>query len=380
MLPKLERGDAGNGRDLVGNASMTTIRRWLGHHEAIWLACLIWTFYVLGEISIALGSVRIAVIWAAHGLALMLIMKAFLDRARFLSDPSLRIGAIVLLPVTFAFMQTALDLAVTLHLGDAVLGDISAPPGMEFNANNLSFQTAFKLTFRGYIWLFGFYAIAISLLRAVRDGYEARLEAQDARLEALRLQVAPHFLFNALNSLSALVASGRRDDAEAMIGRLSDFYRSSLLASDGDLGPLEQEIDAVSDYLEIEHVRFGDRLRTRFAIAEGVAGARIPRMILQPLVENAVKHAVVQTSATIELRVSAHAGDGRLVLAVANDRASAAGVGPIPGTGTGLVNIRRRLAALYGRAAALSTSYSDTEWRAEITIPLPSPAEEITQG
>lgn len=333
------------------------------------LACVIWICHALIEMAVVWHFTWLAVIWAAHGLILMLIMNALLDRALALPGRVLRLGLAVLLPIAFAVLQSLIDLGFTLWMGDATFLEVSTPAGIDFNPNNYPIQTAFKLTFKVYIWLFGFYAVAVSLLRATRVGYEARLDAQEARLQALRLQVAPHFLFNALNSLSTLVTTGRNDDAEAMIGRLSDFYRSSLLASDEDLAPLEQELDAIADYLEIEHVRFGDRLRVSFDVAEDLADARVPRLILQPLVENAMKHGVARTSAPIHIRVSAHSDDGRLSLGVVNDLPRGDPDGPPPGTGSGLANIRRRLFTLYGPGAQLTTSDSDAEWRAVVTLP-----------
>lgn len=349
---------------------------------AVVLACVIWALHALIEMASVGQFIWLAVLWAAHGLLLMLIMAALLDRAWLFPNRALRLGVAVALPVLFTLVQSVLDLMSAQFLGsgdlvatvtgamDALRGNIilhEAPSvgGMQFGVN-------LKHNFKIYIWLFGFYTVATGLLRAARASYEARLDAQQARLDALRLQIAPHFLFNALNALSALVATGRDKDAEVMIARLSDFYRSSLLATDGELAPLEQELDAIHDYLEIERVRFGDRLRISFDIAEDVGDAMAPRLILQPLIENAMKHGVARTGSPTQIRVTARTDRGQLLLGVANDLpdVTAGGAeGADTGTGTGLSNIRRRLAALYGGAAHLTASRSNGEWRAIISLP-----------
>jgi two-component system LytT family sensor kinase len=343
------------------------------------LACLIWVLHALIEMATVGRFFPLAVIWAAHGLVLMVIMTALLDRAWSIPGRSLRLITIVALPVIFTLIQSVLDLwsaqylsgvglrasiaaAIDALRGNVILHEAPSVGGMQFSVN-------LKHNFKIYIWLFGFYAVSIGLLRAARSSYEARLEAQEARLDALRLQIAPHFLFNALNALSALVSTGRHSDAEVMIGRLSDFYRSSLLTTNGELAPLEQELDAIHDYLEIERVRFGDRLQVSFDIAGDLGDVRVPRLILQPLVENAMKHGVARTGAQIQIRVTAHTDGRRLFLGVANDLPADEADEAPPGTGSGLANIHRRLAALYGPAADLTTSRTDSQWIAIVALP-----------
>ena len=200
-----------------------------------------------------------------------------------------------------------------------------------------------------------------------REG-EYRRAAKAAELRSLRYQVNPHFLFNTLNSLSALVMTGKAEAAEAMIQTLSKFYRRSLTADPtGDLS-LAEEIALQRLYLEIEAVRFPERLRSVWDIPAGLEDAQVPGMILQPLVENSVKYAVAASRRTITVTVAAREEFGRLVLEVRDD-------GPgVPasagGHGIGLANVRDRLAARFGEAASIvSEPGVEGGWRTLIRMP-----------
>jgi len=195
-----------------------------------------------------------------------------------------------------------------------------------------------------------------------------RAAAQSAELRALRYQINPHFLFNTLNSLSALVMSARRDAAERMIGNLSAFFRMSLAGDPTADIALSEEAFLQRLYLDIEGVRFPDRLTVTFDIPDAVRDLPVPGMILQPLVENAVKHGAARSRDPVSIRIAALAQGGCLHLSVENDGASAA-PDPAPGNGIGLQNVRDRLAARYGAEARLLTRRSGDTYRAEIMLP-----------
>ncbi len=202
-----------------------------------------------------------------------------------------------------------------------------------------------------------------------REG-EFRRAAKAAELRSLRYQVNPHFLFNTLNSLSALVITGKTEAAEQMIQTLSTFYRRSLAEDPtGDVA-LEQEVALQRLYLEIEALRFPDRLITRFAVAEGLGDARVPGMILQPLIENSVKYGVSATNRAVTVTMSAREEYGRLVLEVSDD-APASRKGPSDGFGIGLANVRDRLAARFGDGAQLASGpVEGGGWRTLLRLPL----------
>ena len=174
--------------------------------------------------------------------------------------------------------------------------------------------------------------------------------AQRARLQALRYQLQPHFLFNALNALSTLIVEERTAEASRMVSRLADFLRFTLAGPDADEVPLEEELEFARRYLEIERVRFGERLAVRFDVPAAVMGARVPNLILQPLVENAIRHGLA-TQAGGSIAIEASRADGVLRLAVVNDGggvASHAANGNGSTNGIGLANTRERLTHLYG--------------------------------
>jgi two-component system, LytTR family, sensor kinase len=182
--------------------------------------------------------------------------------------------------------------------------------------------------------------------------------------------VNPHFLFNTLNSLSALVLTGKPAKAEQMIQSLSAFYRRSLAEDPtGDVS-LDQEMALQRSYLDIEAARFPERLQTRFDIPAELEDISVPGLILQPLVENAVRYAVAPVSRTVTVAISAREENGELVIEVSDDGpgTSANGRG---GFGIGLANVRDRLAARYGDTASLSAGpRAQDGWHSVIRLPL----------
>ncbi|MEO1048738.1 MAG: histidine kinase, partial [Pseudomonadota bacterium] len=171
------------------------------------------------------------------------------------------------------------------------------------------------------IWVALYIAIlAIEQARAAeRREQKFRSAAKAAELRSLRYQVNPHFLFNTLNSLSALVMTGKPQRAEEMIQSISRFYRHSLADEPTSDVALADEFDLQRQYLEIEAVRFPDRLRPVFDLPGELADARVPGMILQPLVENSVKYAVSPVTRTVTITVAAREEFDRLVVSVSDD-------------------------------------------------------------
>jgi len=208
---------------------------------------------------------------------------------------------------------------------------------------------------------------------AERREQQFRNAAKAAELRSLRYQVNPHFLFNTLNSLSALVMTGKPDRAERMIQTISRFYRHSLADEPTSDVPLKDEFDLQQLYLDIEAVRFPERLVCVFDLPEDLAEARVPGMILQPLVENSVKYAVSAVSRKVTITVAAREEFDRLVITVSDD-------GPgvpdemLHGFGIGLANVRDRLEARFGPDIGFSSAPVPGGYRTEIRIPLSRPA------
>ncbi|MFS0737795.1 histidine kinase [Sphingomonas sp. 1P06PA] len=186
---------------------------------------------------------------------------------------------------------------------------------------------------------------AAQVRSAERQAAAYRAAARDAELRALRYQVNPHFLFNTLNSLSGLVMTDRPEAAERMIMNLSTFFRTSLSGDPTEDVTLEQEIHLQKLYLEIEAVRFPDRLKVDIAIPPELENACVPGLILQPLVENAIKYGVARARRPVRVAIRARADGDRLVLAVEDDGEDAETEG---GSGIGLKNVADRIQARFG--------------------------------
>lgn len=187
--------------------------------------------------------------------------------------------------------------------------------------------------------------------RLARQQAEAARLAEQlsrAQLSALRQQIEPHFLFNALNAVSALVREGRNPEAVRMIAGLGDLLRRSLDDSGRQEVRLGEELEFLGKYLEIQKVRFADRLQVEWRVPEELRTARVPVLILQPLVENAVKHGIGRTAEGGRIRVQAARSNGHLSLEIYNDGPPLPEETAAPGAGIGLSNVRSRLQTLYG--------------------------------
>ena len=235
-------------------------------------------------------------------------------------------------------------------------------------------KMTFDLAIGRYFLLLAWAALFLALLAgaqaraAERRGERFRSAAKAAELRSLRYQVNPHFLFNTFNSLSALVMTGKAERAEQMIQTISRFYRHSLADdSTGDV-TLEDEIDLQEHYLEIESVRFPERLRVRVDFPSELAGYKVPGMILQPLVENSVKYGVSVSSKPVTISITAREEYGRLVLTVSDDGPGSAG--DKHGFGIGLANVRDRIEARFGNAATIVSGATLTGYETELRLPM----------
>jgi LytS/YehU family sensor histidine kinase len=191
-----------------------------------------------------------------------------------------------------------------------------------------------------------------------------------AQLDALRRQIEPHFLFNTFNAIAGLVREGRSDEAVSTIARLSEFLRRTVADSARQEVSLREEMEFVQTYLDIARVRFGDRLQLCIEIPSDLYPAAVPNLILQPLVENAVKHGIAQRAQGGEIRIAASRRNGTLTLCVSNDGPGLAAGWQTGERGIGITNVRTRLQALYGEAFALQMSDRDGGG-VEVVVSLP---------
>jgi LytS/YehU family sensor histidine kinase len=194
----------------------------------------------------------------------------------------------------------------------------------------------------------------------------------ELQLQTLRMQIDPHFLFNAMNAVSVLIKKGDNERAAETLGRLSSFFRQTLESSDRHWVTLDEELELVRQYIAIVQVRFGDRLTVNERCDEGIRATPVPAMLLQPLIENAVMHGFGDKVGPCSLTLACRADDDRLAITIEDD-----GMGgkfysdPKFAEGVGLTNVRGRLEQMYGREQSFSlTSTPGAGTRIEIRVPL----------
>jgi hypothetical protein len=311
-------------------------------------------------------AVGITALVIAFGIALSGLLYRACARLQNAPTP-LKVGGVFAAVCATAFAFSLGDVLLGGNVIDMFMSAHRIPPD-EINRTVSNFIS--------FSWLYGWLGTTYVVLltnAAMRERdlqlAEARNLAQTAQLTALRLQLNPHFLFNTLNAISSLIVTGRNRDGEAMLAKLCVFLRTALVADGRSEVSLGEELETLQTYLEIEAIRFGDRLTVEFAAPDELLELPVPNFILQPLVENAVKHAVAPTSRPVVVRVGARREGDDLILAVSDNGGH---TGPErSGTGVGLGNTRRRLEVIYGPRARLETLAHDGGFTALVRLPAP---------
>lgn len=344
-----------------------------------WLAFLIMTGaeITFGYEGFSVGLTR-SIIMALVGAALSSLLWRWLITASWpLPTRILLLGLGIVAAVA---MHTLMDFALTNLVREA-FGE--ADPGRRIVSNDpvrgaimLLIAESGVLLFAALHAFFGIAAVAVRSATETRERdrllAEARATSAGAQLAALRHQLSPHFLFNALNAIGSLVETARPYEASSMIDRLSGFLRSSLSGDGADFVTLEEELATVESYLDIEAVRFGSRLQVRYDCPAGLRPALVPSFILQPLVENAIKHAVAPAMRPVTIELSAQADGEDLLLSIEDsgpDEGADLTVKP-RSAGVGLKNIRERLHILYGARGTLEAGPQSRGFIAVARLPL----------
>jgi len=267
------------------------------------------------------------------------LVTAFAARAARLGSPLRIVAAHIPAALATAVLCAATEGAVKWALGIYRTTPLSLSAG-------ISYAVATYWTFNVLI-----YAMVVGLYHAVRA---ARLESQlmQARLDALTGQLQPHFLFNTLHTISAFVLEDPKQ-ANRMITRLSELLRHSFSPEQGPLVTLEEELELLDHFVAIQEARFGDRLKVTFRVEAGTGAAMVPTFLLQPLVENAIRHGAARPGRVAEIDIAAVRAGDRLRLEVRDNGPGVPDGPPAPagrngGGGVGLANTRARLAQLYG--------------------------------
>jgi hypothetical protein len=230
-------------------------------------------------------------------------------------------------------------------------------------------------------WILLAVLIAVEFAKQTREKQtqllKLRNELQISQLNALKKQLQPHFLFNTLNTVSALMDTDV-NGARKVLSRLGQLLRASLDKDQRDLVPLSREMELIGNYLGIEMVRFQDRLHVDYDIPSALLSAEVPSMVLQPLVENAIKHGPDATSERVDILVRAQQRDGTLILMVSDNGKGCSDVNnAMERGGIGLRNVRDRLQLLYGDEATFSISSPGARgFNVQLCIPLRSDAEQ----
>jgi len=226
----------------------------------------------------------------------------------------------------------------------------------------LAFLISGWMTMLGWIW----YGKKEEEENEMRKAEAARL-TREAELFRLRQQLQPHFLFNSLNSISALAGS-RPEEARHMIQQLSDFLRGTLRIEEEQVQTLKEEMQHVQLYLDIEKVRFGHRLSTIIELAEGSENYLLPSLLLQPLVENAIKFGLYDTIGEVVIHITSRLVNNELHVVIQNpfDETTAQA---LPGAGFGLASVKRRLFLLYARTDLLETKKEVNQFIILVKVP-----------
>lgn len=284
-------------------------------------------------------------------IALYLVLRQFEKRVLGIRIAAALIGAV---PCAFAIATFNYYVFNVYDPGSLFEDQDAAKEMLEYDPYVIVLEVAVSRYFFIVSWAMLYLALSYSSEVRFAERRAARYAqaAQQAELRSLRYQVNPHFLFNTLNSLSTLVLRDRPEEAEAMIMNLSTFYRTSLTGDPLDDVRLEEEVELQKLYLAIEAVRFPDRLRVEIDIPDELMSCCVPGLILQPLVENAIKYGVSRATRPVTVRVSARAEGDDIRITVSDD----GDVIPEPadkGSGIGLINVRDRLDARFGITAQM---------------------------
>jgi two-component system LytT family sensor kinase len=345
-------------------------------------AALFWSLHVGGWLAYALsqaagtllydskyehmtGYFQVIAVATTSGFLLSLQLRYIYQRLLHRSPKTIFAIALISCYV-FALLWRVIVNSAYLQFTNESMGWVMKSP-LEFFSNAMH-STYLLLCWTGIYFGIKYY---MSFQQQQQATLRAATLAQEAQLKMLRYQLNPHFLFNTLNAISTLILDSENRTANQAVMRLSEFLRYTLDQDPMKKVTLRQEIEAMNLYLTTEKLRFGERLRLEFAIEERALEALVPSLLLQPLIENAVKYAVSPSEEGGTIRVEGRARGVMLELAVADDGPGLnTGAAPGAGRGVGLRNIRERLAVLYEDRHRFATLDNKPGLRIELGLPL----------
>ncbi len=355
-----------NKRPLVGHqlAFLTIVGFWIFYALVVSLRAAVGDFPLQGE----LAGRRVIVTLIGIGLTWVLyLFLRFFDRKKL----GVRVTAAFLAAIPIAFAIAAANYYVFNIYAPINLFDdpdlAQRIKEIEEQLGMTPLQHIFEQAVGRYFFIIAWALLYLALgyAREVREAERVASRfaqaAQNAELRSLRYQVNPHFLFNTLNSLSSLVIKGQNDRAEAMIQNLASFYRTSLSSDPLEDVTLAEEVELQRRYLEIEAIRYPRRLQTSIDIPEALSEKIVPALILQPLVENAIKHGVSHSDNPVTVSISAQLTESHIEISVSDDAEAFDGGDNGASNGIGLSNVRDRLEARYGEKARLTATENEQQ-------------------
>jgi len=331
---------------------------------------LVWLFLALGQSLLfyyAYGSfINIGIIDSLVSLLIYSgIALSLWYPFRFFNSGKIRITTLISNLVASGALSVTLWVLITKFIMTIVIP--------EQNNYQSYWDTTFPYRIGTGVFIYGLIILTYYLFESLsnlseKNAKEARLESlvKETEIKMLRSQINPHFLFNSLNSISSLTITAP-EKARDMIVKLSEFMRYALSRKDEQPVSLQSELENVQLYLDIEKVRFGDKLTTKETIESNCLDVKIPVMLLQPLYENAVKHGVYESTESVSIITQAKINEGYMEIIISNN------YDPAPslrrGTGTGLLNVTRRLELFYGNKASIKTLKENGIYTVTLYIP-----------
>jgi two-component system, LytTR family, sensor kinase len=334
---------------------------WLGYAVSQYLGTLLYEH----KYERMQGYTTVILVAAVSGFLLSLELRYIYRRLWSLSPRVMIAGALFICYLFALVWRVIINSAYLQFTSDSMEWVMKSP--LEFFSNAMA-STYLLLCWTGLYFGFKYYD---SLQQQREATLRAASLAQEAQLKMLRYQLNPHFLFNTLNAISTLILDNENRTANQAVMRLSEFLRYTLDQDPMKKVTLRQEIEAMNLYLTTEKLRFGERLRLEFAVEERALEALVPSLLLQPLIENAVKYAVSPAERGGSIRVEGRVRGAMLELAVADDGPGIhTGAAPGAGRGVGLRNTRERLAVLYGDNHRFAALDNKPGLRIELGLPL----------
>ncbi len=335
-----------------------------------------WSFFITGKNDNVQWDIRITdsvINYALWGLALIFLYKAYI-RIRPVSGARAWLKALLLVVVA-GLVQSFVQHFLYLTIYELLFGFEEKLPYTQMLSEQMKFFFPFSFLAMGQGFFFVSMIAALDYYEQHRDeklrSFDLQSQLSKSKLDALQAQLNPHFLFNALNTISMMVRAKKEEKATAMISSLSDLLRTSLQMEATEMISLEEELKVITKYLEIEKERFSDRLTVALNIPDELKSCGVPSLILQPIIENAFKYGVTENLNAASIKVSAHTDGNRLIISVSNNgNQLPAGWQMDKNKGIGLSNVQKRLSYMFDSYSfTLSNSTDMDEVVAVITIP-----------